>query len=723
MGYKHPLGHFLAKLPFFPWGSWNWGNSRKLFWIILSFALYVLPSLMSAESAAKRPIILISVDTLRADRLSCYGYKIRQTPHIDAMADGGTLFSQVNSQVPLTLPSHTSLLTSTFPFSNGVEDNGRLLAPGTLTLASYLKSHGYRTAAFVGGFVLDKRFGLDQGFDVYDSPFNLRRQRRDDPGDVKRTGEEVIKSAIAWLKGAAGSPFFLFLHLYDLHAPYELPPAQILPLGSAGYNKALAYEDQVLGQFWDFLDHEGLASRSLVIFTSDHGESLGEHGEAAHGYFVYQSTLRVPLIFRWPKGTVGVWKRVEVPVNLIDIAPTILQYLGLPIPREFQGKTLLDLMRTQPKGRPGDAYGGSLYARNHFGCVPLRSLRLGRYKYIEAPRPEFYDLSADPGETRNLYSQQVSIARFYRDRLKSLLEKFPLTQSGKSPAQSQEVAAALQSLGYLTSGSSSAPTAEPVADPKDRIADFEENRRAFDLASAGRSSEAGQIFEKLSRKYPEVSDLRVSLAVNQQREGRGKEAIQNFQAALKQDPMNVRAHFDLANAYFETQQLEAASRELEATLAIAPYYNRAAEMLGAILLQNRNYTGARAHFQRMLASDPGNYIANYQLGTMATQEEKWLEAERFFKEAAKADPKSAEVLNGLGVVYMMGSKLEEARTALQEALRLEPKWAEVHFNLGLVYRQQKQLDEAAIEFRNALSVDPQFVRARQALNSPEFRGR
>jgi choline-sulfatase len=615
------------------------------------------------------------------------------------------------------------MLTSTHPFCNGIEDNGTPLAPGAVTLASVLKARGYRTAAFVGGFVLDRRFGLEQGFDVYDSPFNLRRQQRSDPGDVKRPGEEVVQAAVNWLEVNAQGSFFVFLHLYDLHAPYELPSTEKLRPFPAGYEDALAYEDRVLGRFWSFLKQRGLFEKCLIVFTSDHGESLEEHGESTHGYFIYQSTLRVPLIIHWTAGGQKFLLHADDPVILLDVAPTILQFLSIPRPAEFQGRGLADVVNGKLSSSPREIYSESLYARNHFGSSSLRGLRLGQFKYIDAPRQEFYDLIKDPAEEHNLYLQQKSTALSYRQRLQALSSRFRATNSAQPQALSPDVAAALNSLGYVAVSTSGASKAESGADPKDRITDFEANRRALDLSSMGKLAEADTLLERLSSKYPDIPDLRISLGVNQRRLGKKREAVENFSEVLKQDPLNVRAHFDLAVSHYEMGQLEEAQKELKATLTIAPYYNRAAELMGAILIQRKDLAGARAHFNRLLGVDPGNYIANFQLGTLATEEGKWEEGERYLTAAVRADPRSAEAYNGLGVVYLMSSKLEQARAALTEAIRLEPKLAETHFNLGLVYRQQRKTDEAAREFRSALAADPQFRKAREALSSPEFQAK
>lgn len=287
-----------------------------------------LPLLLATVSNAAQPsppIILISIDTLRADHLSCYSSRAQSTPHVDAIAKSGTLFSQVNAQVPLTLPSHVSLFTSTYPFTNGIQDNGQAVPPNTITLAGILKSHGYRTAAFVGGFVLDRRFGLDKGFDVYDSPFTPSREGETDASDLKRLGGDVVHSATSWIEKNSTAPFFVFLHLFDLHTPENLPPALKARFPGPRYEAELAYVDELVGQFWDFLRGRGLLDKALIVFLSDHGESLGDHGENTHGYFIYQSTLSVPLIIHWPaqqsrphgRGP----ERVETPVSLMSVAP------------------------------------------------------------------------------------------------------------------------------------------------------------------------------------------------------------------------------------------------------------------------------------------------------------------------------------------------------------------------------------------------------------------
>jgi len=671
-------------------------------------------------SPAKRhnptPIILISIDTLRADHLSCYSYKGPATTHIDRIAAGGTTFLQVNSQVPLTLPSHVSLLTSTYPFTNGVEDNGERLAPNTVTLARVLKSQGYRTAAFVGSFVLDRRFGLDQGFDVYDGPSNPHQQPGKDPAENKRFGKEVTQAATQWIEQNADHPFFLFVHLYDLHTPYKLPTSEIWR--GSGYDAELGYVDKVLGEFWDVLERRGLIDRALVVFISDHGESLREHGESTHGYFVYQSTLRVPLIIHWPRQTFSFATQVTQPVSLMDVAPTLLDFAGFAAPAQFQGRSLLSLINNLTPGKtnaPEEIYSESLYPHAHFGTSALRTLRIGAHKYIKAPRPEFYDIVDDPAEKQNLYESHKSLALSFRARLEALLARRRSERTSTPSAPLPETIARLRSLGYIAGSGASASAADSGPDPKDRITEYEEYGRALALASAGHLNASNTVLEQLLDKDRSLVDVRASLGLNQQKLGHHAEAAEDFQIVLKQNPLDVVAHFNLAVSERSLGQKEDALKELEATLILAPYYVRAEEMLASLYLENKNYERARMHLNHVIEIDPASYPANYNLGALDTLQGDWVEGDRHLRAAIQADPASAEAHNTLGSLYLRRGDLEAACTEFAEAIRLNPQFASAHYNLGMILRQQHKNEEAVREFQEALSADPQFRPARDAL--------
>ena len=491
-------------------------------------ALFLFCTLALAH-AQQPPVILISIDTLRADHLSSYGYHHAQTPNIDSFADHGTLFAAADAQTPLTLPSHTSVLTSTYPFQNRIQENAELVPPGAVTLATVLKAHGYKTAAFIGSVFLEQRTGLNQGFDFYDSPFDFRvfspmsgeifyagaganpmtiRDRRD--------GAIVVRAATQWLAANHGTqPVFAFVHLFDMHLPYR-----------SGYDAQVAYVDQLMATFKQALVRGGWWDRSLVILLSDHGESLGEHGEASHGYFIYEATLHVPLLIHWPASATPLPARVDPPVALLDVAPTILDFLHIATPPSFTGRTLLDRA-------PRPVAAESTHAFDAFGWSPLRSIRMGEYKYIEAPKPELYNLAADPQEQTNLVTSDPGRAQAMHTALARLLAahqpKRPAPASNLSPQQR----ALLGSLGYVAPGPKSAmPT---LADPKDRLAEFQQYEDAQIALYKGRPAEAAAILRKI----------------------------------LAADPRNTLARRDLGGIYLEQKSYTRARTELEKVAAVA----------------------------------------------------------------------------------------------------------------------------------------------------------
>ncbi|MEO8660188.1 MAG: sulfatase-like hydrolase/transferase, partial [Bryobacteraceae bacterium] len=623
------------------------------------------------------------------------------TPQIDGLASGGTVFSEVSAQTPLTLPSHASLFTSRLPQSIGISDNGDRLPSKIPTLASILKGKGYRTAAFVGAFVIDRRFGLNEGFDVYESPFQLRQEGGVDPGDIKRAGSDVIASATRWLDDNADSQFFLFVHLYDLHTPR--------PHGGT-YESELKQVDASVGGFLRYLTRKGLYRKSIVVFTSDHGEGLGEHGESTHGYYLYQSTLRVPLVIHWPDGMRGVGARVNVPVSLLDVTPTILDSTGNSSVSGMVGHSLRN------PAAAAEIYSESHYASRHFGCAVLRSLRVGRHKYIEAPNPELYDLSIDPGEKNNIFDQNRRIAGALKERL-SRLRRRATSGTPVSTTPSPEVIAALRSLGYLSGGGSS-NSSEGGPDPKTRIADFERYGEALTDMDR-RPAKALKELEALSLKLPDVPDLRIALGLGQQKQGRHADAAATIRQALQLNPSNALAHFNLAVSLFRLQQLNEAAKEAQAALALAPWYSRAEELMANIRFAQKDYAGAQSSFERLLAADPQSFVAHFNLGVLAASGKQWEKAENHLNSCLKINPNAAEAYNALGSVYLQQGYVDKARSALERAIRLKPDFAWAHYNLGLAFEREQRVQEALRNYRQALTADPRFAAARIALERLE----
>lgn len=638
----------------------------------LSVAVLLLfASDLCAQSAGARkladppvPIILISIDTLRADHLSCYGYGKLKTPSIDALTANGTLFSQTSSQIPITLPSHLSLFTSTYPFANGIEENGERVPPGATTLAAILKSHDYSTAAFIGGYFLAREFGLDQGFSLYDSPFTDHMEGSGAAAALKRPAADVLAAARKWVSAynsTSGPPFFVFIHLFDLHHPYTEPESFRAQYPASEYDAELAYTDSVLGEFWQFLKEHGLFSRSLIVLTADHGESLGDHGEGTHGYFIYQSTLRVPLIIHWPVQGPGVKdqgpgsapvppippSRVNEPVGLIDVAPTILQFLGLPKPASFQGQSLLDRLAPDAASAPREVYSESLYAHDKFGWAPLRALRIGDFKYIDAPEPELYDLAHDPGEQHNLASSHSAVAEALRTHLVDLRKRFAGAEAPAQPEVSPEALANLHALGYLGFSSAYAGKHTTGPDPKSRLAEYRLYLRALELSQTGH----------------------------------GSQAVATFREILDGDSQSLPAHDDLADCYFQLHRFYDAAGELRAALALDPHDVRAEELLGSVWLEAGDKPWARAEFERLLAFAPGDYTAHL----------------------------------GLGLLDEDARHLDDAARDFQAALQTRPDSAEAHDDLGETYVRKGDYGAAAREFRKALQLNPGLTSARASL--------
>lgn len=517
-------------------------------------------------AADPAPVILISIDTLRADHLSAYGYRRIHTAGIDSFGEHGTRFTNIEAQAPLTLPSHTSLFTSTYPFANQIEENAERVPAGVVTLASVLRSHGYRTAAFIGSVFLESEMGLDQGFDFYDSPFHFEAfspisgsmffgGAGRNPYGVRdrRDGALVLSAARRWLAANRGAAVFVFAHLFDLHQPYI----------RAGYDAELAYTDRILGAFKQVLIQGGWWQRSLVVLLSDHGESLGEHGEDSHGYFIYESTLRVPLMLHWPDGAPNRPARVDRPGGLIDVAPTLLDFLHIAAPPSFAGRSLFDA------AGPRAVYSESLYAHDGFGWAPLRSLRQGAYKYIDAPGPELYNLAADPREQTNLYGKDPPRAQALKSELRKLLASHAAKPPASPASISPRTRALLASLGYLSGGPRPA-SAGPPADPKDRLPEYRLYEKAQAMLYGRRLEEAAVIFRQILERDPGNTLARRDLGgtyVEQHLYGKARECLEQVVTAAPDDYM---AQFELGIAYKHLGLRKEALVHLQAACQAAP---------------------------------------------------------------------------------------------------------------------------------------------------------
>jgi arylsulfatase A-like enzyme len=429
-----------------------------------------LGSACRSRPASEPPlnVLLVTLDTTRADALGAYGGKA-VTPSLDHLAAEGIVFDQASTVAPLTLPAHASLFTGLFPPSHGLHGNGQnALGTESITLAEQLKARGFRTGAFVSSFVLDHRWGLDRGFDVYHDP-GIGPGQRIDRESLRRSADSVVDDALDWMQQLGDDRFFAWLHFYDAHAPAR-PPAEFAPIGAEDdYFAAIGFVDFQLSRVLTFLVEHQLVDRTIVVVIGDHGESLGEHGEPTHGLFVYEGVLHVPFIISAPLANMQ-GRRVSEPVRIVDVMPTVLDLLGQSAAPAIDGETLVPLMTGAARALRLDVYSESRYGLDRFGWSPLSALREGRFKMILAPRPELYDLEADTHESVNLYQRRADLAASMTRRLRTLAQPVPSRQaSSASLPVDAETRARLAALGYIASAPAPGDPVQTLADPKDRI--------------------------------------------------------------------------------------------------------------------------------------------------------------------------------------------------------------------------------------------------------------
>jgi tetratricopeptide (TPR) repeat protein len=629
------------------------------------------------------------VDTLRADRLPLYGNRNVETPNLDALGKDSILFENAYSHVPLTLPSHATLFTGLLPPQNGVRDNlGYRLAETPETLAGFLKKGGYATAGAVSSIVLARTTGIARGFDFYDDDVEPTAVSQS-LSRVQRGGAETARRLTEWIRGRGeGKPFFAFLHLFEPHTPYD-PPEPYRSRYAAAYDGEIARADEILGDFLRVLKEDSLYDSSLIFFLSDHGEGLEDHGEQEHGVFLYREALRVPFLVKLPEA-IHAGKRVGPPVGLIDVFPTIARLVGLDPPEGLPGPPLTDsLAGTSPA--PRQIYSETLYPRIHLGWSDLASLVDERHHYIEAPRPELYDVVADPFERVDLAGGLPPAFRALRASLAKIPR--PLQPPGGSdPEQVQKLAA----LGYISAGSPDFAS-KPLTDPKDRIGDVQKLKTGFGHLTASRHAEAAAIFGELLRDNPNMTDVWQLLAQCLMRLGRPNEAHQALQKAAKLSPGNPQVLLALAEFYLESRRFKEARQHAElARDAGAP---NTQEELARIGLAEGDLVAAEREALAALKEHPHRRIPRLilarikrdrgdLLGAMAE-----LESASRAGEASKHPPLSSLSFLRGDVLARLGRE-QEAEASFREEIREFPMTAEAWTSLAVLFASQGREAEA-----------------------------
>ena len=607
-------------------------------------------------------LLLITVDTTRGDYVGCYGRTTARTPNIDRLATEGVRFAQCTTASPLTLPSHSSIMTSVYPYVHGARRNGTArLVDANQTLAELLKEAGYATQATVASFVLNRRFGIDQGFDVYHDVIPT------DNGDAihaERKGDEVCDQALGMLSSVAEQPFFLWVHFYDPHHPYESERLRP-PDSPEAYEDEISFADRQIGRLLERLSQLDLTDRTLVVVMGDHGEGLGEHEEASHGLFLYNSVLHVPLVLHLP-GVIPAGRTVTAQVRSIDVAPTILDILGQAALVEAQGESLLPLVFQEKDDLELAAYSESLEAQVTFDLSRLRSLTAGRWKYILCPKPELYDLESDPGETQNVVDEHAELAATLRGQLRTLIEDAPppLPPEDLKMDLSPDELKKLEQLGYVggyesgqKQGEFEIDQFEPTGgDPKDYTHWFDLKQRSVTLDQAGEHQMAEGLLRELVAGVPDAPQLRFKLAVNLHDQGRIEESLEEYRKTVEMAPDDMQ----IRRAY------------------------------GVVLVDAGRWDEAAEELDEVLKKDNTDFIALSNMGVARAGQKRFDEAWVWLETALKIEPKSSQVLHIMGVVRYQQGRLEEAIEYFEKALAIDPLFALCETDLNKARRELEQ---------------------------------
>ncbi|MGH9501905.1 MAG: sulfatase-like hydrolase/transferase [Terriglobales bacterium] len=628
-----------------------------------------------AASAAAPNVVVITIDTLRADHLGCYGDKQIRTPNIDALAADGARFERAYTAVPVTLPSHTVMFTGTYPMLSGMHDFAANKLNATQpTLASVLKEHGYATAAVIGSAVLDSRFGLNRGFDFYYDHFDFNRLQESNLEEMERPGNLVADITLDWLSKNYQKKLFLWMHLYDPHYPYRPPAPYAAEYPDRPYDGEIAFADAQVGRLIRFLKAKGLYANTLIVLCGDHGESLGEHGEKTHGFFIYNATLHVPFIIRLP----GVRSPRVVPalVNLADLMPTVLQALKIDVPSPVQGQNLLPLIKTKESEESRRLYAETFLPRLHFNWSELRGVETENYHFIDAPKPELYNLSKDPGETRNLFGEKKAVAEEMRAQLAKLIQQYSAgpelaEKTGLDPALMER----LKSLGYAGfSGGGNPPiTDRNLPDPKDRI-------QAYEL----------------------ISD-----AIAESQHGDYADSTEKLNQALKTDPDSVSVHYLLGLNYYRMREFAKSVEQLQRVLQLSPDYSLASFQLGLAYARAGDFDHAIETLKQTLQLDPTNFSAAYNLGAAYLQKQMTTEAADAFRSSITIAPDYAPGHRALGEVLLYQGQVDDALSELRRAAELVPQDPGNHVALAKALSAKGLTDEAQEEMRKAQQGRPQ----------------
>ena len=658
-------------------------------------------------------VILITVDTLRADKVGCYGNAFVRTPAMDAFAARGIRYERAISQTPLTLPSHTTIMTGTLPVFHGVRDNGGFIVPSELvTMAEAFKAKGYDTAAFVAAYVLDSKWGLNQGFDTYFDKFDLSRFEKISLGEVQRPADEVIDEALSWIDKKKDGKFFAWIHLYDPHTPYAPPEPFKSEYPNSPYLGEIAFTDTQLARLWDHLGSSGLRDNLFLVFASDHGESLGEHGETTHGFFVYQAALHVPLIIVTPfPGLQGVTSAETV--GLVDVMPTVCEMAGIPVPAEVQGRSLVPSFFAPGAAADRLAYSETFYPRYHFGWSDLQSVQDGRFKLILAPVPELYDLDRDPGEEKNLVYLEKKVFEDLSARAGVLME-----EAGRNALEvdlkkvDEETREKLAALGYVGSFTDSSKLkGQKLANPKDKIGVFNALSKARETGMDGNFDEAVRTIEAIIKEDPTIADAHFSLGNIFSKARRFKEAIEAFKKSLELKPDDSFAVINIANSYQAMGRLDEAEKYVLDFMAKGFDDSQLFFLLGNLMVHQNETDKAVSYFEKCLTGNSRSASAHNALAAIYLNRESGGDLSRAEEHLSAASAINSTLLSlryNMAQLREKQNRLAEAADLYVQEIQDSPKSYKAIFNLSRVYRLMGREDEEFDALQKTIEAEPEF---------------
>ncbi len=661
-------------------------------------------------------ILLITLDTTRADGIASYGYAQAVTPTIDALSKRGSQFDQAFSQVNLTLPSHSSILTGRYPRELGVLVNGRnALGDSHPTLASLFKERGYGTAAFVASFVLDGRFGLARGFDVYDDDMGEQDRKNVQPMEWQVSGDIIVDRALDWLNTAKDKPFFCWVHFYDAHDPHEIPKG-FKGKASHPYSAEITFMDAQIKRITDWLSANKLNEQTLIVIVGDHGESFGEHGEIGHTNFLYNSNLHVPYIFVHPNA-VPEGQFISEVVELVDVFPTILDLFGMDIPDSLSSRSLTPTFNGgELENRP--SYAESQYVYSSFGWAEQRSLTTPRWKYISSTKPELYDRQADPGETKNLIKEQPEIAN-------NLLEALKTIYNGLKPGEGDTVtydaqtAKVMASLGYVSTEEESDDFLTPgLSDPKDMNDVMKKYQGVRKMLEEADSKDAKAlvipILYQLTNGSPNSTMFRFLLGNTLLDIGEPEKAIEQLDKVLKMDRTQVHAWISMGDAYLQLDNKAEALKYYETALDVnqsridTESETLAHARLGKIALEIGDVNKSLEHYKAALQAKPESPENQFNMGFLLIYVKQFDQAVPFLLEAIRLKPEYGEALSNLGTAYSQLGDLTAAEKAFRGAMELKGVGAQACFNYALILSQTGRRSEAIPYLHQAIQKDPNF---------------